>query len=1322
MKRLICFLCVMIGLAFGGPASAGTDFGKAVVGDISGQALTVGPSLAPGAGAYYSADSWDLAGINPGDFSILSSETGMQGHLHLYNSAFAQVSFRPTGLGYRQASLQMHWTTYTAKSQNGKLVFTVKSTGVSSVSVEGQGVSADPQPGTPFNEAPTYCLASDPNQNKAMRARIYTASGNIQAANLDPIRTRGYPLTLNIYINSQNLSLSGPMRNATFTYGILVTRMKYAVGATYVPHWLVIDGDGTVLDFGTSAQPATPAPGIYSTLYRANDNSFVLFNAGPPEHLHKYGNYTYWFNSDGLLTKLQDPAGNFQVLSYSNSHVTRVDDVSSKKSISFLYNGSYIERIVPNGGPFSTRLAYSYGNLTTVDVLNANDTLATRTAYTYSGSLLTAITRDDNPNTIATFTYTIFPTMRSSSGIVKANVSTKLFTSRINWSADAPTQGGAKVEVTNAKGAVTVYRVSTAGDVLSVTPPGYGGSSGSTTRAMAYDANHNQLSLTGPGISQTFSFDSHGQLTKSSDGTGAFRAYSYSGADLKRVDDALGTLATLYYNDVRFPHIPTSIQDAEGAAWTRTLNAFGQTTTLTPPPGSADSALSITYDETPSSATYGWPVKISRNGVTTLLTGYTAMGDLSRTTTSPDGVKNYSETLEYDGAQRATKRIRADGKASYWAYSGRNLASFTDEAGITTGFDWCAPCGKLMGLTGPLGWSNHLTQDADRNVTGFIDARKSTTTYVPGFNGELLQTTYPDNAKLAYSYQANGLLREQKNARAQTVTLTYDLAGRPLTRKTPTVAEQYAYFPDGKLKSVSAGTYSVAYTYTVNRHVQTIVSTVKTDSTVVSQTIAYDYYADGKLASLTWTCGGKLVCRWDYAYGTAGRLSQVTNGFGETTTYLYDRQGKLLSQSNANKTSAAYSYNDALGWVTRIAQKSNNSLFASYDLQYDGGLNRVPLLTGAKELDGSVAAYQYDTLKRLTRAGRAGKVAYDESYEYDLTGNLLKVNGSTFGSYDAANKCLTSALGALTHDADGNVLGIGGASGSKFAWDPDSKLTAQSKGTQSVAYGYDFQGHRILAQPAGGVATVYIYSGDTLLGEVTNGVPSAIYTWGEDGLVSERVLQKTNTGTTAKSYWYHFGPQGETRLLTDSTGIVVASYAYTAYGVAGQTTGTVANPFRYGGKYGYYADGPNGLMLCGHRWYSPSLTRWLSRDPIEYKGGENLYGYCGGNPVGSSDPTGFDPIEDRYNQCIQTLGEENKDSCDFDGQQHQTITAGTDIARQGTKWASPSGLSGAASPLGLIYGCYKFLKGAIGFGESTDQALNKLAPPTSTPTVATPGS
>lgn len=59
------------------------------------------------------------------------------------------------------------------------------------------------------------------------------------------------------------------------------------------------------------------------------------------------------------------------------------------------------------------------------------------------------------------------------------------------------------------------------------------------------------------------------------------------------------------------------------------------------------------------------------------------------------------------------------------------------------------------------------------------------------------------------------------------------------------------------------------------------------------------------------------------------------------------------------------------------------------------------------------------------------------------------------------------------------------------------------------------------------------------------------------------------------------------------------------------------------GFTGQYNDGLTGLDYFNARYYDPVAGVFLSADPIEGNaGGMNPYGYVGGNPETSSDPTG----------------------------------------------------------------------------------------------------
>lgn len=86
--------------------------------------------------------------------------------------------------------------------------------------------------------------------------------------------------------------------------------------------------------------------------------------------------------------------------------------------------------------------------------------------------------------------------------------------------------------------------------------------------------------------------------------------------------------------------------------------------------------------------------------------------------------------------------------------------------------------------------------------------------------------------------------------------------------------------------------------------------------------------------------------------------------------------------------------------------------------------------------------------------------------------------------------------------------------------------------------------------------------------------------------------------------------------------------AFDAYGAlraaATADAADTFDPIGFGGQHGYYHD-YSGLYLLTHRYYDAGTGRFVTRDPIGYKGGINLYGFAGNNPVNESDPSGFDP-------------------------------------------------------------------------------------------------
>lgn len=120
-----------------------------------------------------------------------------------------------------------------------------------------------------------------------------------------------------------------------------------------------------------------------------------------------------------------------------------------------------------------------------------------------------------------------------------------------------------------------------------------------------------------------------------------------------------------------------------------------------------------------------------------------------------------------------------------------------------------------------------------------------------------------------------------------------------------------------------------------------------------------------------------------------------------------------------------------------------------------------------------------------------------------------------------------------------------------------------------------------------------------------------------------------NGTATAQTYCYVLNLQGDVvKLIWYIPGFEyqeMAAYIYDAWGNILTATGTMAqiNPLRY---RGYYYDTETGLYYVSSRYYDPEVGRYLNADGYVSTGqgilGNNMFAYCGNNPVNNCDPSG----------------------------------------------------------------------------------------------------
>ena len=102
--------------------------------------------------------------------------------------------------------------------------------------------------------------------------------------------------------------------------------------------------------------------------------------------------------------------------------------------------------------------------------------------------------------------------------------------------------------------------------------------------------------------------------------------------------------------------------------------------------------------------------------------------------------------------------------------------------------------------------------------------------------------------------------------------------------------------------------------------------------------------------------------------------------------------------------------------------------------------------------------------------------------------------------------------------------------------------------------------------------------------------------------------------------------------VTNSTGAVQERFTYTPYGLStvldasfvpkSGNNSTIAWNYRYTTRE-YDPSAFAHLQLNRNRFFHATLGRWLNRDAIGYRGGQNLYGYVGSRATVFVDPSGL---------------------------------------------------------------------------------------------------
>lgn len=421
------------------------------------------------------------------------------------------------------------------------------------------------------------------------------------------------------------------------------------------------------------------------------------------------------------------------------------------------------------------------------------------------------------------------------------------------------------------------------------------------------------------------------------------------------------------------------------------------------------------------------------------------------------------------------------------------------------------------------------------------------------------------------------------------------------------------------------------------------------------RTVAHRYDAHGRRTHTIDIAGTET----DFEYHASGRLVGAVqrDARGDVlaeVAYEFDRFDRLVALRRGNGVTTRYTYTSA----SEIASEQTTHdgvMQCDRAYIYDGGGNLTQRrdTTHQRELerdDTTVTDYAYDAYDRLIRSTEHrdtadGPVARDTRYVLGVSDDILRETTMTDPgtpreltrtrdfAYDPLGQLTVVDHGpehggvqVQTYDDAGNLLRA--VDGTEYAYDAANRqITQTGADGRTVRTRYWADGRRGERESidGGDVSTTRFYwSDDTLLNDAHAGAAGggvAAY------LVGQSRQARTVLGADAASTTY-FGTDRHANVtdLTDGAGAVVATYAYTDYGVqlrGDGETGLRRNPFGFAGEY----TDEIGTQHLAVRSYHPGTMRFTTMDIADL---HNRYNFGDLNPITNVDPSGRAPQPDQW--------------------------------------------------------------------------------------------
>ena len=552
------------------------------------------------------------------------------------------------------------------------------------------------------------------------------------------------------------------------------------------------------------------------------------------------------------------------------------------------------------------------------------------------------------------------------------------------------------------------------------------------------------------------------------------------------------------------------------------------------------------------------------------------------------------------------------------------------------------------------GKSVSYTYNYDGSLATRIWSRGITTTYAYDNSGSLSGITYSDSTpSVSYirdrsgrptsitdasgtrslSYNTDGSLASEGS-----VGYTYDALGRRISMSaTNGPTTNYTYDAMSRLATVSDGARTATYSRVSGSSL--LANTIVNNGTADILTVNRTYDTLDRLTSIT-----SNGISYSYTYDNSDKRTRNTLSDGSYWIYEYDdlgqvTKGKKYTASGVEVVGQSFGYDyDDIGNLKTENRNGNVFKYTANNVnQYTQ--RTVP---GRVNISGSAASDAKVTIKQ-TSAGYTRPLRYGNYFNAFF--NLDNSTNAVTDSFDiyavkydgtkdivakqSLNVFVAKTPEQFTYDNDGNLLTDGKFT---YTWDAENRLVKAETSDTRIEFTYDYMGRRtnkkLYINNVLTTETKFTYDGWNLAAEydASNTLINS-YLWGEDLSGSLQGAGGVGGLLAVNNYLPIFDGNGNITTYLDNSGNVVATYQYDPFGKIICSFGTKSDDLLYRFSTKYF-DKETALYYYGYRYYNPETSRWLSRDPIEEAGGNNLYAFINNDAVNRWDYLGCQDYQD----------------------------------------------------------------------------------------------